>query len=1050
VVESSDPAGAAAASAAALVRDAILRETGLLDTEELHSLRAVAELAAWICGTPMGAVSLVDENRQFFAGSLGLPVRQTDRESSFCAVAMEDAGEPMLVPDARADERFATNALVTGPLGLRSYAGVPLVAPEGVALGAVCALGDTTMDLAAGQVEALQGLAAVTVELLEARRTATRLAAALTEITAADAAARASREQFQTVFAHAPLGMTLIALDGRYLQVNAAFATLLGWTPEELAGRGSWEVTAAEDAEQDAASVRDLLERGSGSRLREKRYRHRDGSLLPALVTTSLIRTEGGGPPVLLNQVESIAARRAAEARLLEVQSAHDGIISMDATGHVTSWNLGAERLLGYPAALMLGGTLERVIPADQFEAHLAGVDRVAAGGAPHLLGGTVELPAIRADGVRILVELALSSWSQQGEVGFTGVLRDVTARRRSETLAELVRSAATTANEAHTLAEGADVVLHDVCLRLGWVAAHAWTDDGQPAIWAMREHAHADPGGCGLERLAGVGDAPSQGDLPVDAQTRIALDLTAMPDTGIRELLAGCGVGAAVAVPVLVGGEAAGMLAFYLPDGAELGDPELTTALEQVGVLLGRVAERERTATLLRHQADHDPLTDLANRRLLLREISALQTAQAQGQAQGAGALLLLDLDRFRLVNESMGHTAGDVVLQEVAARLRRAAQDSDIVARLSSDEFAVLVRDLAPASEPGADPLVAAGERLLEALCGPILLAGQQVPIGASVGVCAVGPEHSTVAHYPAAVIRDADSALRRAKSRGKGRVEPYDAALRNDAAQRMTDETDLAEAIAAGMLVVHYQPIVDLASGAAVGAEALVRWPRPGRGIVPPDRFIPLAEDSGLIVELGRSVLMQACRDAARWGIDVPALGAGSVSVNVSTRQLVHPRFPRDVAQALTSSGLPAARLTLEITESALADDATTVVRVLEDLRGQGISIALDDFGTGYSSLAYVQLLPVDILKIDKSFVDPIRGPGQGTTLSEVVLKLAEATGLRTVAEGIETPAQAEALRLLGCVSGQGYTWSRPVPIGQLATALPPARARLPAQR
>jgi EAL domain-containing protein (putative c-di-GMP-specific phosphodiesterase class I) len=260
-----------------------------------------------------------------------------------------------------------------------------------------------------------------------------------------------------------------------------------------------------------------------------------------------------------------------------------------------------------------------------------------------------------------------------------------------------------------------------------------------------------------------------------------------------------------------------------------------------------------------------------------------------------------------------------------------------------------------------------------------------------------------------------------------------------MRTDAAQRLSDETDLAAAITDGDLELHYQPVIDLATGRPTGAEALVRWRRQGHGLVRPDLFIPLAEECGLIVDLGRWVLRRACLDAQDWATTVPALATGRVNVNVSTRQLVHPHFLDDVRAALTDSGLPVSRLVLEITESALIEDREHTLGVLAVLRGMGLRLALDDFGTGYSSLSWLQNLPADVLKIDKSFIDPVTGPGRGTALAEVVLKLAEVAGLQTVAEGIETAEQAEALRQLGCQYAQGYLWSRPLPLDALAAQL-----------
>ncbi len=1012
-----------------------LRALAELDAEQpwdpAEAWHAVARVAAHICGTPMAAVSLLGESEQVFIGSAGLPVDRTDRQSSFCAVAMQTPNVAMIVPDTHVDARFAGNRLVVGDPHIRSYAGVPLVAAGGVPVGAVCALGREPMSLSAEQVEALRALGEVTERLLQARRTTTRLRTVLAELTTAQRAEVASREQFRTVFDHATTGMTIVDERGDYVRVNAAFAALLGYTADELVGRNLREVTGPGDDESDDAAASDLLSGEQRASLREKHYRHRDGRLIPALVSTSLIRPDADEPWLLLDHVESLEERRAAEARLLELHSAVDGIISVDERGRVVAWNLGAERLLGHPAAEMLGQGLDRIIPSAFRAAHDAGVARVAAGGAPRLVGGeNVEVPALHADGHELLTELSLSSWTHEGRPRFTAILRDITAQRRSQVHAALVRHAAVTANSCDTFAAAAAAVVREVCDQLGWLAGHAWTTERGAAAWHVAEHAHPEPGPCRLGTLAAAGSAPTGEQVPYDVVTQVVREPHEL--VGLGDAVPGCGIGSAVAVPVLAGGDVAGMLGFYLPATAAAATPELVAALEQIGLTLGRVAERERTAAELSRQANHDPVTDLPNRRLLLDRISTTQ----QGLAAHPGrrsALLLINLDRFRLINDSLGHAAGDEVLRQVAGRLRRSVADGDLVARLGADEFVVL----AHRDHPAAFTVLA--QRLLQRLHEPITAVGHSIPLRASIGICPITSAYATTGHNPAGVLRDADAALRQAKRRGRDQVQLFDTAMRSRTEERLTDEGDLARAITTDELLLHYQPIIALDTGRPAGAEALVRWSRPGHGLVPPDRFIALAEESGLIVDLGRWVLRRACRDAATWCRTVPAMGEASVSVNVSTRQLIHPRFLHDLDGALNDTGLPPGRLVLEITETAFIEDPQAVMATLHAIRDRGVHLALDDFGTGYSSLSYVQNLPVTILKIDKSFVDPITGPGQGTALSEVVLKLAEATGLHTVAEGVETDAQAAALRELGCHRGQGYAWSRPVAHDRLPAAV-----------
>jgi PAS domain S-box-containing protein len=524
VTHEATAAGSSPPEPAPTAADAVLAETGLLDAAQTAPMQAVAALAARICGMPMAAVSLVEGDRQFFAGSIGLSVSGTDRSSSFCAVAMQTPDEPMLVPDALADPRFSTNPLVLGAPEVRSYAGMPLTAHEGVALGAVCALATSRTDLDAGQVESLRHLGTIASELLDARRTATRLGEALAQAEQARTAVAASRARLLHVVEHAPLGITVVSAQGRYVEVNAAFATLLDRSVDELVGRSSWEFTTAEDAREDAAAASRMLAVGKGMWRREKSYLRPDGSHVRAMVTSSLIVAQDGSEPVLLSQIESVEQRREAESRLLELQSSHDGIISTDDSGRVTAWNLGAQRLLGHSAEAMLGHSLERIIPTGMLAEHQAGVERLLRGEPPRLVGGTAELPAVHADGRRLLVELSLSGWTQDGRNGFTAVLRDITARRRTELLADLLRTAASTANSAPGFADGAQTVLSQVCEQLGWVAGQAWTAEATTAVWALQATQPRDPARLPSGR-PGSGrrcpDPPSS--CPWTTQTRVA-----------------------------------------------------------------------------------------------------------------------------------------------------------------------------------------------------------------------------------------------------------------------------------------------------------------------------------------------------------------------------------------------------------------------------------------------------------------------------------------------------------------------------------------------
>lgn len=434
--------------------------------------------------------------------------------------------------------------------------------------------------------------------------------------------------------------------------------------------------------------------------------------------------------------------------------------------------------------------------------------------------------------------------------------------------------------------------------------------------------------------------------------------------------------------------------------------------------VAIQDVTERNLLETQLRHQAFHDPLTGLPNRALLLDR--ADHALAQRSRAETPVTMLLLDLDGFKTINDSLGHTVGDDVLVAVADRLRQSVRPGDTAARLGGDEFAVLL------GGAGSAESVAIGERIIRALKAPLIVGGMQVYVDASIGLAhAVGDDRAEE------LLRNADAAMYQAKSHGRGTVRVFESAMHADALRRMEMGADLHVAIDSGQLVVHYQPIVVLPEGEVVGVEALVRWNHPTQGLVGPDRFIRLAEETGHINALGRHVLAVACRQVAAWNDALAPDRALSVSVNASVRQIEDPGFFGEVVECLAVSGLAPATLCLEITESIFMDDLDATVAVLRRFKDLGVRLAIDDFGTGYSSLSYLRALPIDSLKIDRSFVDVVTHGQEHSAVAEAVIKLARTFGLRTVAEGVETPAQATMLTRLGCDLAQGYLFSRPVP-------------------
>jgi diguanylate cyclase (GGDEF)-like protein/PAS domain S-box-containing protein len=428
-------------------------------------------------------------------------------------------------------------------------------------------------------------------------------------------------------------------------------------------------------------------------------------------------------------------------------------------------------------------------------------------------------------------------------------------------------------------------------------------------------------------------------------------------------------------------------------------------------------VTERKRAELALAHQALHDDITGLPNRALLLDRMD--HALARMGRRLESVAVLFCDLDLFKVVNDSLGHPVGDQVLVEVARRMRAVVRQPDTVARFGGDEFVVLCEDVG-----SADDVAELAERLQRAVAEPILLGDRTLHLTVSIGmVVADEPDWC-----PADLIRDADAAMYGAKTAGRARTHVFDAEMRAAAVSRLETEADLRTAVDEGELKVWFQPAVGLAGGGIVGAEALIRWEHPTRGLLAPIEFVPIAEQTGLIVPIGEWVLREACAKAAAWP-NVPGRPPLNVSVNLSARQLTGSDLIDSVAEALDESGLAPQRLCLEITESMMLDDPEAVASSLVALRTMGVRISVDDFGTGYSSLSYLQRFAVDELKIDRSFVSDLEHSDDETLVRSIIL-LGQNLGLAVVAEGVETAAVAERLRTLGCELAQGYHFSKPV--------------------
>ncbi len=487
---------------------------------------------------------------------------------------------------------------------------------------------------------------------------------------------------------------------------------------------------------------------------------------------------------------------------------------------------------------------------------------------------------------------------------------------------------------------------------------------------------------------------------------------------------------GARSGLTVVVAGRRApfGVLGVHCTELREFsaGDIAFAQALANV---LGDAFEHQLTEDDIRHRALHDPLTGLPNRVLFMDRLQ--QAIERLRRRESPAAVLFLDVDRFKLVNDSLGHEVGDELLMAAAPRLKQALRSSDTVARFGADEFAILLEEIADEHDA-----IEMAQRVAGMFTRPFVLAGTEHFVTTSIGIAlAAGGERAED------LVRDADAAMHRAKERGRARYELFDEGIRGRAIARLRVENDLRRALERDELTLVYQPLVSLRDHSIVGVEALVRWEHPEHGRIAPADFISVAEENGLIEPIGRWVLDRACRQAAHWYRTRPDAAPIAMSVNLSAVQFRSRSLPETVAAALRGASLDPACLSLELTESVMVGYADSLMETLEALKALGVRLVLDDFGTGYSSLAYLTRLPLDALKVDRSFIDGLGTEPRDTAVTEAIIAMAHALSLQVVGEGTETALQVAELTRLGCDLAQGYHFARPLPAAEITAMLQP---------
>lgn len=703
--------------------------------------------------------------------------------------------------------------------------------------------------------------------------------------------------------------------------------------------------------------------------------------------TTALL---AGLARIVIDYLELRRSRSAGRIATLIAETTSDAIICADTDNRITYWNTAAATMLGWSAEEAIGQTLNLIVPERLRSSHAGGLARVAAGGMPRLFGKVIELPACRRDGQEIPIELSLGNWSDEGGLptGFAAIVRDVSGRKALE--AERYRTQAL----LDTVIEAMPVML--------------FVKDAHDGRYTLVNRAFETLTNLPRDTILGRTDAELFSAEDADVFTKNDRIALASQHTTLTEETLTRSDGSTLMVRT-----------------QKLGiDRDIDSAPRYVLGISEDITEGRAAQDRLSHLACHDVLTGLANR---MKLTDRLTTMLDRSSRTVSGALLCIDLDRFKIVNDLYGHGFGDEVLVELAGRLQVVCGDDVLVARLGGDEFAVLCE-----CDPDGVKALLLANRIVDAVKEPIALSGRVAYLDASLGV-AMFPGDGNEASD---LLRNADMALYRSKAEGPGTISFFDVSMDHAVHQRRMIEAELRTAICKGAIVPVYQPIMCLERNQIIGFEVLARWCHPSLGDVSPALFISVAEESGLIVELGRQILTKAATEAQRWTVPL------KIAVNLSPVQLLSGDFAWDVVTVLAAAGLNPNRLELEVTEGFLIRDTTRAIDILQRLKTIGCQIAMDDFGTGYSSLSYFRLFPFDKVKIDQSFIRDMAQDRQARAIVQAVIGLGRGLGLSVVAEGVETEAQMTMLRAEGCTQVQGYHLGKPAQIEAFAQVVKPS--------
>jgi len=796
---------------------------------------------------------------------------------------------------------------------------------------------------------------------------------------------RESEMRHRTVFEGANDIIYVHDLEGNYRSVNGAVERILGYTPEKVLSMNVSQVVAPEQLDLVKSKLGSKLDGKASKTVYQVDCVAADGERVTLEVNSSVIFRNGrpfgvqGIARDVTERKRSESALRNSEEKYRDLfENSSDLIYTHDLKGYINSINSTTERAIGYTREEAGKLNVNKLIAPDM----LAFARRMTKRAVSGEVVKPYEIALISKDGKRVPVELTTRAILKDGvPIGIQGTARDITDRKRAEnSLREAVSMLTSTLESSNdgivVITPQLEILIHN----------HRFLD-----MWGIpSEVIDSKDAGMVLEFVKDQLKDPDkfvEGTLNLyNALLDVQTDVLEFNDGRVYERYS---------QPQYLDGEAVGRVVSFRD-----------------------ITERRRQEEQLRHNALHDALTNLPNRHQFVNHLkTAIDRFRKNPMARFA--VLFLDLDRFKLVNDSLGHIVGDDLLKRIAKRLEECLRPGDIVARFGGDEFTVLLNRTG-----GNEEVIMVAERLQARLSEPYKIGNYEVFTTASVGIILSDDEKKRPEDY----LRDADSAMYRAKDAGKARYAVFDHEMHVRNITRLQIESDMRQAIERQEFEVHYQPIVGLESGSVQEFEALVRWQHPVHGLIGPNAFIDIAEETGLIVSIGRLAMEKACQQVAEWQgqVTLPL----SVSVNLSARQLMDSTLTQFVQDVLDRTGLAATQLKLEVTETTVMENSDIALEVLSKLERLGVSLSTDDFGTGYSSLSYLHQFPFSRLKIDKSFVDRMGGCRKSKAIVQTILMLGRNLHLEVVAEGIETDSQFRSLRQLGCRFGQGYLFSKPM--------------------